>query len=263
MNGFRYFAFFLGDVSRYSHLVFLQKKCDIYRGFSDRIENGSIAISTIRTDWGVDVFEQNFPVFCVYNDIRQQFSLLPLLKKWAWLNASIALFWKLFNPCFCNQHCLLLFGHWPWSKPTFSTFVVLNLLLSTKYLSPIDTGWKKTIKGWFHWHVMSISTFIRKEKGGWKILLSLDWCFATVKTLLNSLYLNLILPKLFWKFQLPHSFRKDFPGFLTIFLRDLLSREKDWFLMTRPRTIFPIFRKSLVKVLSPIWRFFPKLRMWD
>ncbi len=50
VEGFKYYALFIDDASRFSYIVLLRKKSDIYRGFSDMIENGSNNISTLRSE---------------------------------------------------------------------------------------------------------------------------------------------------------------------------------------------------------------------
>ena len=52
IDGFKYFASFIDDASRYAHVVLLQKKSDIYKGFLDLIENGQMHISCVRSDQG-------------------------------------------------------------------------------------------------------------------------------------------------------------------------------------------------------------------
>lgn len=74
VDGFRYFALFMDDASKYSHLILLRKKSDIYKGFSDLLEDGSITISTIRSDQGSEYLSKTFQSLCISNDIRQEFS---------------------------------------------------------------------------------------------------------------------------------------------------------------------------------------------
>ena len=74
VDGFKYFALFVDDSSRYSHIVLLRKKSDIYRGFSELLEDGSITISTIRSDQGSEYLSKKFQSLCMSNDIRQEFS---------------------------------------------------------------------------------------------------------------------------------------------------------------------------------------------
>lgn len=74
VDGFKYFALFIDDASRFSHIVLLRKKSDIYRGFSELLEDGSITISTIRSDQGSEYLSKTFQSLCISNDIRQEFS---------------------------------------------------------------------------------------------------------------------------------------------------------------------------------------------
>lgn len=74
VDGFKYFALFVDDASRYSHIVLLRKKSDIYRGFSELLDDGSITISTIRSDQGSEYLSKTFQSLCMSNDIRQEFA---------------------------------------------------------------------------------------------------------------------------------------------------------------------------------------------
>jgi hypothetical protein len=74
VDGFKYFAVFVDDSSRFSHIVLLRKKSDIYHGFSELLENGDINISTIRSDQGSEYLSKLFHSICISNDIRQEFS---------------------------------------------------------------------------------------------------------------------------------------------------------------------------------------------
>lgn len=74
IDGFKYFAIFIDDASRYSHVLLLKKKANIYQGFSDLFENGSIVISTIRTDQGAEYLSKTFQSLWISNDIRKEFA---------------------------------------------------------------------------------------------------------------------------------------------------------------------------------------------
>lgn len=70
VDGFKYVALLFDDASRYSHFVLLHKKSDKYRGLY-LIDEGSIAISTIRTDQGSEYLSKTFQSLCMSSDIRQ------------------------------------------------------------------------------------------------------------------------------------------------------------------------------------------------
>ena len=74
VDGYKYFALFIDDCSRYSHIALLRRKSDIYKSFTDLIDEGSLSISTVRSDQGREYLSQTFQSICINNDIRQEFS---------------------------------------------------------------------------------------------------------------------------------------------------------------------------------------------
>ena len=74
VDGYKCFALFVDDCSRYCHLSLLRKKSDIYQAFMDLIDNGSFSISTVRSDQGSEYLSKKFQSICIENNIRQEFT---------------------------------------------------------------------------------------------------------------------------------------------------------------------------------------------
>lgn len=73
IDGFKYYAPFLYDPSRFCRIVILQKKSNIYRGFAELLEDGSVAISTVRTDHGSEYLSQTFRPIYILNVLHEEF----------------------------------------------------------------------------------------------------------------------------------------------------------------------------------------------
>ena len=64
-DGYKYFMLFVDDSSRYSHTSLLRNNSDIYKSFLDIIDEGSLSISSVRSDQSTKYLSKTLESICI------------------------------------------------------------------------------------------------------------------------------------------------------------------------------------------------------